>query len=295
MITLTKDLNEAKFVTHAGNFHADDVFGTVFMEKLHGDITVIRLKNYMDDGTKITYDIGLGKFDHHQAGFDKKRENGIHYCGFGLLWKEYGLEYLKKIKVDEPKTTYEIFDYLLVNMIDAIDNGEFDIHADFNVYTLSHLIELFRPSFLSNEDEDECFKKACDFASTVFDLVLRDSICKTAAMNIVKEKAKTMKDKILILDEMIPYEFAIFKLGLDVNFVIFPSNRGGYASHTVPTFYRGFVPKIRFPEAWAGLRDEELASVSNIPSARFCHNKRFLFTCDTFEDAIKAAEIASGK
>jgi len=101
MITLTKDLNKAKFVTHAGNFHADDVFSTVFMSKLFGDITVIRLKDYDDNDTsKISYDIGRGRFDHHQAGYDKKHDNGIHYCGFGLLWQEYGIEYLKKLNIN---------------------------------------------------------------------------------------------------------------------------------------------------------------------------------------------------
>ena len=78
MITLTDKLEKATFVTHAGNFHADDVFGTVLMERLFGDITLIRLNDYHDDGTKIAYDIGLGKFDHHGADFDKKRDNGIH-------------------------------------------------------------------------------------------------------------------------------------------------------------------------------------------------------------------------
>ena len=67
MITLTKNINEAQYVTHAGNFHADDVFSTVFLEKLFGNITLIRLKEYQDDGTKLAYDIGLGKFDHHGA------------------------------------------------------------------------------------------------------------------------------------------------------------------------------------------------------------------------------------
>ena len=31
MITLTDKLEKATFVTHAGNFHADDVFGTVLI------------------------------------------------------------------------------------------------------------------------------------------------------------------------------------------------------------------------------------------------------------------------
>lgn len=287
MITIAKTKEEAEFITHAGNFHADDVFSTAFLEKLHDNITLIRLNDYQDDGSKIAYDIGLGEFDHHQAGFDKKRANGIHYCGFGLLWQEFGRDYLKKINVEDIESTFKVFDYLLVTMIDAIDNGEFNIKSDFNVYTISTLIELFRPKFDENKNEDECFLEAVKFASTLFDLIMNEAISKVKIINIIKTKIPTIKDKILILDEYIPYEFALFELGLDVDFVVYPSNRGCYAAHTVPTYYKGFTPKIPFKKEWAGLRDRELQKVSGIKTARFCHNKLFLTTADTKEDALK--------
>ncbi len=287
MINLTKNLEEAKFVTHAGNFHADDVFSTVFLSKLYGDITVIRLKDYLDDGSKIAYDIGLGKFDHHQSGYDKKRENKIHYCGFGLLWQEYGLEYLKKNNVNNKEEVFKIMDKLLVTQIDAFDNGELVINTDINVYTLPGVIEMFRPKYDSNDDEDECFKKACDFAKVIFDLILEDAQVKAKSMEIIKEKSKTMQEKVLILDKYIPYEFAIFELGLDIEFVVYPSNRGGYAAHTVPIAYKSFTPKVPFKSEWAGLRDAKLQEVSGIKTARFCHNKLFLATADTLEDAIE--------
>ena len=65
MIKIVSDLKEADFVTHAGNFHADDIFSTVFLEKLYKDMSLIRLKEYQDDKSKLAYDIGLGPFDHH--------------------------------------------------------------------------------------------------------------------------------------------------------------------------------------------------------------------------------------
>lgn len=287
MIKLTNDLNEADFVTHAGNFHADDVFSSMFMARLYGDITLIRLNDYKDDGSKIAFDIGLGKFDHHQANYNKKRANGIHYCGFGLLWQEYGLKYLRKIKVKYPEKVFNILDELLVIQIDAIDNGEYFIDAPFNIYTLAGLIEQFRPKIGKKEDENECFLKAVSFADTIFEQILNDAIGKVYALNEIEKKKKTIKDNILILDKYIPYEYAIFKLELDVNFVVYPSNRGCYAAHTVPTKYKGFTPKIPFKKEWAGLRDEELQKVSGIKTAHFCHKKQFLATATTKEDALK--------
>jgi len=287
LITITKNIDEAEFITHAGNFHADDIFSTVFLEKIHDNIKIIRLKQYTDDGSKLAYDIGLGKFDHHQAGYTKKRENGIHYSSFGLLWQEFGRNYLKKISVEDIEKTFKVFDYLLVDMIDAIDNGEFDIKSDFNVYTISSLIELFRPKFDENKEENECFLEAVNFASILFDLIMKEAINKVKVINIIKGKKSLLKDKILILDEFIPYEFTIYELELDVDFVIYPSKRGGYAAHTVSTFYKGFTPKVPFRKEWGGLRDEELQKISGVQTAKFCHKNLFLATADTLEDAIK--------
>lgn len=287
MIKVTTNIEEAEFITHAGNFHADDVFSTVLMERLFDNITLIRLNDYQDDGTKIAYDIGLGKFDHHGALYDKKRANGIHYCGFGLLWQEYGLKYLRKIKVEHPEKVFEIIDELLVIQIDAFDNGEYNIDAPFNIYTLAGLIEQFRPKIGKSEDENESFLKAVSFADTIFEQILNDAIGKVYAITEIEKKKKTIKDKILVLDEYIPYEYAIFKLGFDIDFVVYPSNRGCWAAHTVPTKYKGFTPKIPFKQEWAGLKDEELQKVSGIKTAHFCHKKLFLATADTKEDAIE--------
>ena len=288
MITITKDLNEAKFVTHAGNFHADDVFSTVLLEGVFGKINLIRLKEYQDDGSKLAYDIGCGKFDHHQANA-KVRDNGLHYCSFGLLWQEYGLEYLKKWQEKNLLETFKVFDNLLVKSIDAIDNGELSLNNDFNIYTISTLIELFRPKHDSNDDENVCFLEAVDFARNIFHLVMQEATTKVKIIEKIKQQTKNIKDRVLILDEYIPYEYAIFHLGLDkdIDFVIYPSNRGGYAAHTVPIKYKGFTPKIPFKKEWAGLRNEELQKLSNVKTANFCHRSLFLATADTLEDALK--------
>ncbi len=284
MITLTNNLKEADFVTHAGNFHADDVFSTALMERIFGNIKLIRLKDYKDDKTKIAYDIGLGEFDHHGALYDKKRNNGIHYCSFGLLWQKYGKKYLEQIKVENQEEVFSIIDELLVIQIDAFDNGEYTIDSPFNIYSLASLIEQFRPKN-KNEEENTCFIKAVNFANEIFDRILNDAIIKSKAIETIKIESRKIKDKILILDEFIPYEYALFKLNLDVEFVIYPSNRGGYAAHTVSTKYKGFEPKISFKKEWAGLRDEELQKVSGIKTAKFCHTKLFLATAKTLEDA----------
>lgn len=282
MIRLVDNLKDAQFITHAGNFHADDVFATVLLEKIFTNISLIRLKEYHNEGTGLAYDIGDQQFDHH-VNNAQKRTDGYTYCSFGLLWQKYGLEYLKRENILNSKIVFEIVDELLVKQIDIFDNGEYEIEAPFNIYTLSQLIELYRPKYGTDELENEAFLKAVSLARQIFDLIIKDAISKARVIEIIKNKKDSIKDQVLILDEYIPYEYALFKLNLDVLFVIYPSNRDGYAAHTVPTIYRGFEPRMAFKKEWAGKRDAELEAISGVKGAKFCHRNLFLVTATTLE------------
>ena len=52
--------------THAGKFHADDVFATALLQILRPDIKITRGFVVPDDFDGIVYDIGFGMFDHHR-------------------------------------------------------------------------------------------------------------------------------------------------------------------------------------------------------------------------------------
>ena len=75
--------------THAGKFHADDVFATALLQILRPDIKITRGFVVPDDFDGIVYDIGFGMFDHHQEPRET-RPNGIPYAAFGLLWQVLG-------------------------------------------------------------------------------------------------------------------------------------------------------------------------------------------------------------
>lgn len=59
-IILTDNFNNAKFVTHSGTFHVDDVISTVFLSKLNDEVVLIRIPstNGLDLKDKFVYDIG---------------------------------------------------------------------------------------------------------------------------------------------------------------------------------------------------------------------------------------------
>ena len=127
-IQLTTKIDKANCITHSGRFHVDDVISTIFLSKIINKIVLSRVptienKNVKD---KIVYDIGFGEFDHHQKNRNGQRDNGIYYSSIGLLWKKFGKEYLKKIRVKNIDKTFEYIDRELIQNIDATDNMQFD-------------------------------------------------------------------------------------------------------------------------------------------------------------------------
>ena len=296
MITLVKDINEADGITHNGTMHADEVFATAFLSLYFGNFKVARVSEVPKDiSTKtIIYDIGKGRFDHHQTDA-RIRDNGIKYSSFGLLFEEYGLSYLKKLKL---KNTKAIYNYLVkdfIEAIDAIDNGIFpEIKSIYKIKTVSDVIKIFNPSYGSNDKEDEQFIKAVSLAESILTEELKNVIGKVEAGTKVKKLLNKTKGPILILDEYLPYEDTVLTSlsGKKILFAIYPSNRGGYGIKTIPISTTDKTSRVYFPKEWGGLTNDALEKVTGIKGSLFCHTNRFLMTASDLDTAIKLAEIA---
>ena len=296
MITLVKDINEADGITHNGTMHADEVFATAFLSLYFGNFKVSRVSEVPKDisTNTIIYDIGKGKFDHHQSDA-RIRDNGIKYSSFGLLFEEYGLSYLKKLKL---KNTKAIYNYLVkdfIEAIDAIDNGIFpEIKSIYKIKTVSDVIKIFNPSYGSNDNEDEQFIKAVSLAESILTEELKNVIGKVEAGTKVKKLLNKTKGPILILDEYLPYEETVLTSlsGKKTLFAIYPSNRGGYGIKTIPISTTDKTSRVYFPKEWGGLTNEDLEKVTGTKGSLFCHTNRFLMTASDLDTAIKLAEIA---
>ena len=296
MITLVKDINEADGITHNGTMHADEVFATAFLSLYFGNFKVARVSEVPKDisTNTIIYDIGKGKFDHHQSDA-RIRDNGIKYSSFGLLFEEYGLSYLKKLKL---KNTKAIYNYLVkdfIEAIDAIDNGIFpEIKSIYKIKTVSDVIKIFNPSYGSNDNEDEQFIKAVSLAESILTEELKNVIGKVEAGTKVKKLLNKTKGPILILDEYLPYEETVLTSlsGKKILFAIYPSNRGGYGIKTIPISTTDKTSRVYFPKLWGGLTNEDLEKVTGIKGSLFCHTNRFLMTASDLDTAIKLAELA---
>lgn len=292
---LIHNIKEAKYITHAGTMHADEVFATAFLDLYNKDIEVMRVSEVEKAKIRkdaIVYDIGRGKFDHHQEDA-KVRENGIKYSSLGLLFEEFGKDYLKQEKIEDIDEVYVGMEKELIEAIDAIDNGVFpEIIAPYKVKTISDIIKLFNPSFGSNEKEEEQFIKAVEVAKQIWQETLYSVIGKVKAKKIVLEKIKKEKNDYLELEEYLPYEETLLKTeeGDHLLFVMYPSNRGGYGIKTIKKSLEDKTDRMLFPESWAGLENKELEKVSNIKDISFCHSGRFLVTCKTKEAAYQVLD-----
>lgn len=262
--------------THAGRFHADDVFGAALLRILKPDVEVRRVYALPEDFSGLAFDIGWGEFDHHQAGAPV-RENGVPYAAFGLLWREFGPSLLGRteaLRLDER----------FVQSIDLDDNtgcgGPIpDMIADFN------------PLWDSEEDADSRFLEAVELARKVLQNRLDAVRAIGRAYKTVKAGIKAMEDHIITLDVYCPWKPFVTKS--PARFVVYPSQRGGWSGQCVPfPAEKGGGLKLPFPAAWAGKTHEELAALTGIETLRFCHNNRFLVAADTKEDARAACLLA---
>lgn len=266
-------------VTHSTVFHADDVFGVAMWTLINPKITVIRTlepEQYEREDT-IIFDIGLGKYDHHQE--DKAMrppvrpgEDPVPYCGFGLMWRDYG--YL----LCPEKEAWAKVDNTLVLGIDMADNG-------IKQNLLSSSFKAMNPNWNSEESEHDAFMRAVNVAKEI----LKAHIDHANAAVAAKEEviANYFGGEILVMDQYLPWADTVLadERLKDVLFAVYPSMRGGWNVQTVPKMAGSYANRMDFPKDWLGHADPERG-------IHFAHTSNFLIACDTKEQAIKVAKEA---
>lgn len=303
-IKITKNIKEANCITHAGTFHADEIFATLILSKIMPEIILIRLPEFKEQekvATKdnvMVYDIGAGKYDHHQLGGNGERENGVKYAACGLIWKAFGRDVLNKYNVKEVDYTLDYIDRNLIQFIDSNDNGQLPkLQADYRNVHLSHIVSLFNPKWDEEVDSNENFMKALNVCEIIFDEFLHDTLSKMKAKDLVDKAIEDSENGIMVLDTFAPWkEFLLNsrnEKAKSINFVVFPSSRGGYNVYAVPLELGSFKNRKTLPNKWRGLRDKDLQDVTGVRTARFCHNAGFICSADSKDGALELAVMAN--
>ena len=288
---MLKNLNQVKTAyTHAGVFHADDVFAAALLQIINPNIRINRVLSVTDiedSDDNLIFDIGLGNYDHHQKdkilrpmtdGYWLNKANGevqaVPYCSFGLLWHDYG-----KLLCPSQKAWKKV-DRDLVIGIDRSDNG-----IGFNA--IASAIGTFNPAWNKYDaDPDLCFESAVSVASVIIGNYVDRANAEADAEKLVLS-SKVIDDCILVLDKYMPFTDTVIEQMPNILFVVHPSNRGGYSVQAVPVSQGSTEKRKLFPTKWLGNPDASLGMF-------FCHPGNFILSTETEPQAIHCARLAAG-
>lgn len=288
-----------KIVTHNGKFHTDDVLAVsllriVFVDH---DLDIIRTRDekIMAEGDIVLdvggiYDTHTKRFDHHQIGGAGERENGIKYSSFGLVWKEYGITLCKSPEIAEK------IDELLVQPVDANDNGQkISERNNLNVgeFALQSVISSYLPIWSQSNEEtfNQGFHEATKFGKGLIERIIAQVTARVEAENAVRKAYEESTDKrVLWLPSYMPWHFLADEAPELLYTVYEDTINHTFAANAVHKQKDSFENRHPFPKEWAGLRDEELARVSGVPDATFCHNGRFIAVAKSREGIQRLIE-----
>lgn len=281
-------------VTHNDKFHADDIFATAVLSiLLKGNIKVIRTRDeviikkgdYVYDVGGV-YDPALNRFDHHQKGGAGARDNGIPYAAFGLVWKAYGE------KICGSKDVADKIDEDLVQAIDAHDNGMdlYTLKGEVAPYLIENMFGAFRPAWNEPQEFDDVFMEVVVMAIPFLKRVIIRAQASVLGKDFLQKAYEEAPDKrLIVLDG--PYSWNSLREYPEPLYVVWP-RMGTWGVGCVHKEKQSFENRKSLPEAWAGLRDADMARASGVPDAVFCHNGRFLAVAKSKEGAIALANKA---
>lgn len=294
-------MKKNSLITHSDSFHADDIFAAatlaILLEKRGEDFEIIRTRDreVIDEGDYVfdvggIYDADKNRFDHHQVGGAGKRTFGnteVEYAAFGLVWKKFGEE------VCGSKDVADHLESKFVASIDANDNGVnlYELKGELVPYSVQDIFFAFRPSWREREDYDKPFFELVDFAKKILireikkmqDAVLAESL-------ILKAYEESSDKRIIVLEDHYPWGEVIQNYPEPI-FVISPK-ADTWRVECVRTGKISFENKKNLPDAWGGLRDEDLQKITGVEDAVFCHRALFLAVAKSKEGAMKLAQIA---
>lgn len=295
-------------VTHSGGFHADELLSSVILTRLFPAVRLLRTRDEAwttPAPDRIIYDVGRdfdaakGIFDHHQRNAPL-RDDGRPYSSFGLIWRQFGREYLRDLSVPEAdvEDIHASFDAGFVLPVDLMDNGALSpseagpLLADL---TLPMLLESLKPVFDEDapEAEDQAFHAALAIARAFVEASIARKAAKRRASGIVQAAIVAAgQGRVLELPRGMPFRSEVVKAGADhLLFVVNPRGNdwmlGGIRLNE-----DGFEQRADLPAAWAGLTDAALEAASGVKGAKFCHNGRFIAVADSREAILRLAELA---
>lgn len=259
----------AKAFTHAGRFHADDVFSAALLRILRPDVEISRGFIVPQGFDGIVFDIGDGKFDHHQKN-GPRRENGAAYASFGLLWREYGEYFL-------PARAAKSFDAKFIQPIDIDDNKG-------TGNAIAGIIGAYNPNWDEVSDEDAAFFEAVSVVKNILWHKLNSLQAVERGHVVVREALEKMQGTLVELEKYVPWKPVLVESAAE--FVVFPTERSGYSLQCVPKDFLGKTGnKVPLPASWCAAPADVLQKLTGVKDITFCHASGFMCAVGSLEGA----------
>ena len=305
-------------VTHGGKLHADDAWAVAVLLLLHPEAELVRTRDpAIIAKADVAIDVGgvwdpaQGRFDHHQKGFDGARSSGVPYASAGLVWREHGARCVALLA--ERHAGYKLTDEGAQQMAYAIDADVVqyldlsDVGAARNApgsYGLSAIVSGFNPNWMDEQRlgygpaaeayRDAQFRRVLDLLTDLMINAVKYRVGALLAVEQVRHAEVLEGGRVLFLkNAALPWTAVVRKEMPKVLFVIsYSLAEQRHMIHTVPVSAESFDARADLPAAWAGLRDADLAAVTGVPDAGFCHNGRFIAAAKSYEGILEMARQA---
>lgn len=305
-------------VTHNGKFHADDAWACAVLQILFPDAELVRTRDTATiEAADFAVDVGgiwdpaTGRFDHHQKGFDGARLSGVPYASAGLVWREYGARCVaalaerhtgERLADDTAQQIAYAIDADIVQYLDLSDVGVAKNAP--GSYGLSAVVSGFNPGWLDEQrlgygEAVEVYRmgqfmRAVEFLTDIMGNAVRYRVGAMLAVTQVRQAEVLEDGRLLFLkNAALPWSSVVRKEMPKVLFVISHSlTEQRYMLHTVSVDTESFDARADLPAAWAGLREAELAAVTGVEDAVFCHTGRFIAAARSYAGALAMARQA---
>ncbi|OCH96187.1 GAMM1 protein [Obba rivulosa] len=317
--------------THNGTFHCDEALAVFLLKRTNvyanADLTRTRDPAILDTCTVVVdvggvYDESRQRFDHHQRGFTEVFGHGFNtkLSSAGLVYKHFGKEIIASrlhVSVDDPKVEtlwlklYQEF----IEAIDAIDNGisqyPTDLQPRYRLRTdVSARVGYLNPAWnepFNSATLDSRFLQASSLVGEEFFgrldyyanawLPARDLV----AEGLKKRTEVDSSGKIVIFEKFVPWKEHLFDLEADLSipaeskplYILYPDESGNnWRIQAVPVSPESFESRKALPEAWRGVRDDELVKMTGIEGGIFVHASGFIGGNKTQQGALDMAKLA---
>ena len=289
------DNNIKQIIVHDGTFHADDVICVAILRMVNPSVIVRRLSLTClpenEDDTTIIADIGFGEYDHHQVDA-KCRSDGKKHAACGLILTEFEynlfpngaptefLEWICQIEDNDNKDVGSkedlISEYVRLNNPEWNEDQSVDNYYDSFMEVVEVIINLFITPYITYPQlstDNYSF-----FVEQVKKLRIKHMEAELTAREFVIKAYEESNRYVVVLDKRLPWYNILIET--EAQFVINPSNRGGYHLQCIPSKVGSNEFKLLLPSSW----------INTPPNGcSFVHRKLFIAAFSDLNYAIDAA------